>query len=162
MTLTMIANFFLFSPFLSQKLCHLVVQLSQRTMEHGGKMSIPPGTESFWIENLVKTRIIERWESQDEPEHLRTIRDRIERNGQRAGRILGIYQKVLQDIEIKSDDSREQIELLLSGLVVRHEGILGVKNPIYQQVFNLQWVERRLAALRPCLPSRFRSISSGN
>ncbi len=136
-------------PFLTQKLCHLVVQLSQQTMGYGGKMNIPQVTESFWIENLVKTRIIERWESQDEPEHLRTIRDRIERNGQRAGRILGIYQKVLQDIEIKSDDSREQIELLLSGLVVRHEGILGVKNRIYQQVFNLQWVERRLAALRP-------------
>lgn len=136
-------------PFLTQKLCHLVVQLSQEKMEGGGKMSIPPGTESFWIENLVKTRIIERWESQDEPEHLRTIRDRIERNGQRAGRILGIYQKVLQRIEIKSDDSREQIELLLSGLVVRHEGILKVKNRIYQQLFNLQWVEKRLADLRP-------------
>jgi WD40 repeat protein len=136
-------------PFLTQKLCHLVVQLSQRTIENGGKMSIPPGTESFWMENLVKTRIIERWESQDEPEHLRTIRDRIDRNDQRAGRILGIYQQVLQGIEIKSDDSQEQIELLLSGLVVRHEGILKVKNRIYQQVFNLQWVERRLAALRP-------------
>ncbi|MGB8690662.1 MAG: AAA-like domain-containing protein [Microcoleus sp.] len=136
-------------PFLTQKLCHLVVQLSQQTMGNGGKMSIPPGTESFWIENLVKTRIIERWESQDEPEHLRTIRDRIERNGQRAGRILGIYQKVLQGIEIKSDDSQEQIELLLSGLVVRHEGILKVKNRIYQEVFNLLWVEKKLVALRP-------------
>ncbi|HSF72227.1 MAG TPA: AAA-like domain-containing protein [Microcoleus sp.] len=136
-------------PFLTQKLCHLVVQLSQRTMGNSGKMSIPPGTESFWIENLVKTRIIERWESQDEPEHLKTIRDRIERNGQRAGRILGIYQKVLQGIEITSDDSQEQIELLLSGLVVRHEGTLKVKNPIYQQVFNLQWVEKKLGNLRP-------------
>jgi Tol biopolymer transport system component len=136
-------------PFLTQKLCHLVVQLSQRTMGDGGLNPIPPGTESFWIENLVKTRIIERWESQDEPEHLKTIRDRIERNGQRAGRILGIYQKVWEGIEIKSDDSQEQIELLLSGLVVRHEGILKVKNRIYQQVFNLQWVEKKLAALRP-------------
>jgi WD40 repeat protein len=136
-------------PFLTQKLCHLVVQLSQRTMGDGGLQSIPPGTESFWIENLVKTRIIERWESQDEPEHLRTIRDRIDRNGQRAGRILGIYQQVLQGIEINCDDSREQIELLLSGLVVKHEGILKVKNRIYQQVFNLQWVEKKLAALRP-------------
>jgi WD40 repeat protein len=136
-------------PFLTQKLCHLVVHLSQGTIGHDGNGCIPPGTESFWIENLVKTRIISRWESQDEPEHLRTIRDRIERNGQRAGRILGIYQQILQGIEIKSDDSREQIELLLSGLVVRHEGILKVKNRIYQQVFNLQWVEKRLAALRP-------------
>ena len=136
-------------PFLTQKLCHLVVQLSQRTMGDGGLNPIPPGTESFWIENLVKTRIIERWKSQDEPEHLRTIRDRIERNGQRAGRILGIYQNILQEIEIKSDDSQEQIELLLSGLVVRDEGILKVKNRIYQQVFNFHWVEKKLAALRP-------------
>jgi WD40 repeat protein len=136
-------------PFLTQKLCHLVVQLSPLTMGDDRLNPIPPGTESFWIENLVKTRIISRWESQDEPEHLRTIRDRMERNGQRAGRILGIYQQILQGIEIKSDDSREQIELLLSGLVVRHSGILKVKNRIYQQVFNLQWVEKRLAALRP-------------
>ncbi|WP_026104463.1 AAA-like domain-containing protein [Anabaena sp. PCC 7108] len=135
-------------PFLTQKLCHLVVQLSQQTIGDGG-ISIPPGTESLWIEKLIKTRIIERWESQDEPEHLRTIRDRIDRNGQLASRILSIYQKVLQGIEIKSDDSQEQMELLLSGLVVRHEGILKVKNRIYQQVFNLQWVESRLAALRP-------------
>ncbi len=136
-------------PFLTQKLCHLVVQLTQGATDRGGLGCIPPGTESFWIENLVKTRIIERWESQDEPEHLRTIRDRIDRNGQRAARILGIYQQVLQGIEIKSDDSLEQIELLLSGLVVKHEGILKVKNRIYQQVFNLQWVEKKLAALRP-------------
>ncbi|NQE34739.1 AAA-like domain-containing protein [Microcoleus asticus] len=136
-------------PFLTQKLCHLVVQLSQQTMGHDRSNRIPPGTESFWIENWVKTRIIERWESQDEPEHLRTIRDRIERNGPRTGRILGIYQKILQGINIKSDDSQEQIELLLSGLVVRYEGILKVKNRIYQQVFNLPWVEKKLAALRP-------------
>jgi WD40 repeat protein len=136
-------------PFLTQKLCQLVVELSQPTMEQGDKISIPLGTESFWIENLVKTRIIERWESQDEPEHLKTIRDRIQRNGKRAGRILGIYQKILQGIEVKSDDSLEQIELLLSGLVLRQDGILWVKNRIYQQVFNLQWVEKKLADLRP-------------
>ncbi|MFN6479669.1 AAA-like domain-containing protein [Nostoc sp. DedQUE07] len=136
-------------PFLTQKLCQLVAQLSQRKVLDASLGSIPPGTESFWIENLVKTQIIEHWESQDEPEHLRTIRDRIERNGQRAGRILGIYQQVLLGTEIKNDDSLEQIELLLSGLVVKHKRILKVKNRIYQQVFNLQWIEKKLAALRP-------------
>jgi hypothetical protein len=156
-------------PFLTQKLCHLVVQLSQRTIDDS-LTCIPPGTESFWIENLIKTRIIERWESQDEPEHLRTIRDRlcrcasrnrIERNGQRTGRILGIYQQVLQGIEIHCDDSQEQIELLLSGLVVRHEGRLKVKNRIYQQVFNRQWVEIKLAALRPYSQTFDAWIASG-
>ncbi|MFB2975692.1 hypothetical protein [Microseira sp. BLCC-F43] len=44
----------------------------------------------------MRNYIIRKWESQDEPEHLRTIRDRILRNSQRAGRLLGIYQQILQ------------------------------------------------------------------
>ncbi|MBD3560616.1 CHASE2 domain-containing protein, partial [Planktothrix sp. FACHB-1355] len=75
--------------------------------------------------------------------------DRIERNGKRTGRMLGIYQKILQGVPVETDDSPEQIELLLSGLVVRHQGLLKVKNRIYEAVFNLQWVEQQLAYLRP-------------
>jgi hypothetical protein len=66
---------------------------------------IAAGNEARWVEQLVKDRIIDNWESQDEPEHLRTIRDRlcrcplgnrILRNFQRAARLLGIYQQILQ------------------------------------------------------------------
>lgn len=68
-------------------------------------LTIPTGTErtsdgqyppTFGVEPVVRDRIINKWESQDEPEHLRTIRDRILRNEQRAGRLLGIYQQILQ------------------------------------------------------------------
>ena len=45
---------------------------------------------------MVKSRIIENWESQDEPEHLKTIRDRILRNQQKAGQLLGLYQQILE------------------------------------------------------------------
>ena len=130
-------------PFLTQKLCHLIVNSSQETVS--GILTIPPGTEAFWVESVVRSQIIQNWQSLDEPEHLRTIRDRlcrclsgnrIERNGQRTGRLLGIYQQILDGIEIKADDSREQIELRLSGLVVKQQGLLQVKNPIYQEVFN--------------------------
>lgn len=134
-------------PFLTQKLCKSIALSSQNTMS--GMLTIPPGTEAYWVESIVRSSIIERWESQDEPEHLRTIRDRIERNGKRAGRMLGIYQQILQGVEVKTDDSREQIELLLSGLVVREQGLLKVKNPIYEQVFNMKWVEKQLTSLRP-------------
>lgn len=134
-------------PFLTQKLCQLVVSTSQDTVS--GVLTIPSGMEAFWVENVVKSRIIHNWESQDEPEHLRTIRDRFLSNEQLVGRLLGIYQQLLQGIEIETDDSREQIELLLSGLIVKQQGYLKIKNPIYQTVFNLEWVKKQLNNLRP-------------
>jgi WD40 repeat protein len=161
-------------PFLTQKLCNLVIQIAAENAT--GMISLIPGTEAFWIEQLVKTHIIQNWQSQDEPEHLRTIRDRLLFNDQRAGRLLGIYQKVLQAEEqfssggfpqkemsssrgeefftlphlpVPIDDSREQTELLLSGLVEKHNGYLKIKNPIYRSVFNTEWVLKQLDNLRP-------------
>jgi WD40 repeat protein len=134
-------------PFLTQKLCYLVVIAARES--HSGVLKIPPGSEGFFVESVVRSRILHKWESQDEPEHLRTIRDRILHDEQRAGRLLGIYQHILQGVEVATDDSREQVELLLSGLVVKQQGVLKVKNPIYQEVFNLEWVEKQLGQLRP-------------
>lgn len=134
-------------PFLTQKLCRLVGSLSQAT--ESKVLTITPGTEAVWIESVVRKYIINQWESQDEPEHLRTIRDRLLYNEQRTGRMLGIYRQLLERIKVSSDDSREQIELLLSGLVVKQQGYLKIKNPIYQEVFNLEWVQKQLNYLRP-------------
>uniref|UniRef100_UPI0016AED58A AAA-like domain-containing protein n=1 Tax=Brasilonema sp. UFV-L1 TaxID=2234130 RepID=UPI0016AED58A len=90
-------------PFLTQKVCQLIVQSSQAKTDEE-KRNLPL-VEKVLVENIVKKYIINRWESQDEPEHLRTIRDsfaaalradRIERNEQLAARMLGIYQQILQ------------------------------------------------------------------
>ena len=124
-------------PFLTQKLCQLVAQKNYQT------------STLDLIDHLVRNRIINNWESVDEPEHLRTIRNRLLLNSKYAGRILGIYQQILQGNYPQSDDSREQIELLLSGLVIKKEGKLQVKNSIYAQVFNLDWIEEQLQLLRP-------------
>ncbi|MEG4106385.1 AAA-like domain-containing protein [Microcoleus sp. S13_C5] len=134
-------------PFLTHKICYLAYRASLETA--GGLVNIPPGAEAFWVDSLVRSQIIDKWESLDEPEHLKTIGDRILRNEQRAGRLLSIYQQILQSVEVPTDDSRDQIELLLSGLVVKNEGYLQVKNRIYQEVFNIEWVEKKLGQLRP-------------
>ncbi|HEY9641599.1 MAG TPA: AAA-like domain-containing protein [Coleofasciculaceae cyanobacterium] len=134
-------------PFLTQKLCQLVVDAARQSNQ--GFVRLPAGTEADWVTQLVSQRILHHWESQDEPEHLRTIDHRIQRNGNRTGRLLGIHQQILQGIAVPANDSPEQTELLLSGLVVKHQGRLCVKNPIYQNVFNLTWVEAQLANLRP-------------
>ncbi|MEH2091093.1 hypothetical protein [Nostoc sp.] len=44
-----------------------------------------------------RSHIIQYWESQDEPEHLRTIRDRLLFNQQQAGRLLGSQHSTLLD-----------------------------------------------------------------
>ncbi|MEG3931084.1 AAA-like domain-containing protein [Microcoleus sp. T3_B1] len=186
-------------PFLTQKLCYLAYIATKTTPQK--VVTIPAGTEEFWVDRLVRENIINNWESQDEPEHLKTIKERIIRNEQRAGRLLGIYQQILQSNPplasgsvslwgfeedyrgstpvpdpnlyrattgelplqgnerflplsqiaggVSTDDSPEQIELLLSGLVVKNNGYLQVRNRIYAEVFNLEWVEKQLGQLRP-------------
>ncbi|MCU0524107.1 MAG: AAA-like domain-containing protein [Elainella sp. Prado103] len=133
-------------PFLTQKLCRLVMLTSQDAVS--GKLMIPARSEGFWVESLVRSQLIHAWESQDEPEHFRTIRDRLLHDEQRAGRLLGIYQQILIR-PVPANDSREQVELLLSGLVSKQQGFLQVANPIYREIFNPAWIKQQLAALRP-------------
>jgi diguanylate cyclase (GGDEF)-like protein len=120
-------------PFLTQKVCQLICD---------SKYFIPAGEEAQWIEKFVKSKIIENWEAQDEPEHLRTIRDRILNNQERARELLLLYQKILQGDEISADNSLEQIELRLSGLVLKKQGKLKIYNRLYASVFDENWVRK--------------------
>ena len=128
-------------PFLTQKLCQLIC-ISQD--------SFPEYQERECVEKLVQTQIIQNWEAQDEPEHLRTIRDRLTQSSQnQTGRLLGLYQQILQEGEILASDSPEQTQLRLTGLVVKHQGKLRIYNCIYAEIFNQTWLERILANIRP-------------
>ena len=63
--------------------------------------------------------------------------------------------------EITADNTIEQSELLLSGLVARREGKLRVYNRIYQEVFNQNWLENELKNLRPYSESFKFWVASG-
>lgn len=130
-------------PFLTQKLCKLILQKSGEFPAH------PTSTDMYWVDNVVRHHIIKNWEVNDQPEHLKTIRDRLLSNEQRAVRLLGLYQQILQQGEVAGDQSLEQIELRLSGLVVRQRGSLRVYNRIYAAIFDHNWVEQKLKNLRP-------------
>jgi len=137
-------------PFLTQKLCKLVVQHSSLVgVNHSTINDSTDNLNSPLIGQIVQSQILKNWESQDEPTHIRTIRDRILKNEQLAGRLLGLYQRILNQGELIADESPEQAQLSLSGLVVRQGGKLRVKNKIYQSIFTANWVENALAELRP-------------
>ncbi|WP_293071578.1 AAA-like domain-containing protein [Moorena sp. SIO4A5] len=113
----------------------------------GGESNLSKGGTG--VAQVARTQIIDNWVSQDKPEHLKTIRDRILRNEQRASRLLGLYQHVLYQGYIAADGSEEKTELRLSGLVVERDGCLRVNNRIYGSVFDGDWVKQELARLRP-------------
>ena len=129
-------------PFLTQKLCALVQSISQH-----------PESSQVWdlndIDRLVHAHIMDYWELKDEPEHLKTIRDRILADDHRATRLLGLYQRIYTDGHVTVAACSEQEELLLSGIVSVRDDKIKVATPIYQKVFSLDWVSDQLSQRRP-------------
>lgn len=146
-------------PLLTQKLCQRVALLSQQATAEG-MISLEP--EANWIEKIVRSQIILHWESQDHPEHLRSIRNRLLHNEKRARHLLELYRQILETDGIAIDGSLEQTELLLSGLVSKQQGQLRVKNQIYRTVFDLDWIQVELNRSRPHLQTRNAWIGSGD
>ncbi|PSN11615.1 hypothetical protein C7271_24410, partial [filamentous cyanobacterium CCP5] len=124
-------------PFLTQKICKLLrdVDLSQASTTNQAEEMVD------W---LVRSHILDNWEFQDEPEHLRTIRDRILKGSYAPNQLLALYEKIWQGEAIEVGTSPEHQELLLSGLVVKVENTLRVNNPIYSQIFDVSWIEETL------------------
>lgn len=122
-------------PFLTQKLCHLIVKERQSN----------PFTT---VEQVVNLKVINNWQTQDEPVHFQTIEKRLLDNEAKAFDRLGLYKGILENGQIDYQNTSEQIELTLSGLVLEDEGQLRLYNPIYKEIFNLNWVEQEKAKLR--------------
>ena len=130
-------------PFLTQKICKLAIEESTAAKSFVFK------EEAEWVRNLIQNKIIHNWEIQDEPEHLKTIRDRLLRNETRASRLIGLSAQILRQGFIEVDDSPEQKDLLLSNLVIKQGDKLVFRNRIYQQIFNLDWLARQQSKLNP-------------
>jgi formylglycine-generating enzyme required for sulfatase activity len=124
-------------PFLTLKICALVSKSSD---------SIPDRQEESWLANLIQTKIIDNWESQDEPQHFRTIRDLILSSRDNI-KLLQLYKEILKKGEIKANKTQETSELQLAGITIQQEGKLKIYNPIYAQIFNRDWVEEELKQL---------------
>ena len=140
-------------PFLTQKLCQLVVtQLAGRTAVT---------VDQEWVDGLVRSQVVKNWESKDEPPHLRTIQDRLLHRSELTSRLLGHYRRLLLDEELRLEGSIIQDELLLSGLVTKKDGQLRIQNRLYRSVFDQGWVDGHLARQRPYSQAFTAWINSG-
>ncbi|MBD2580010.1 GAF domain-containing protein [Oscillatoria sp. FACHB-1406] len=125
-------------PFLTQMLCKLIVDAPDKPSEGG---------EGEWVDNLVRSQWLENWESRDELKSLRATRDRLRQPKPRSIKMLQLYREILQQGEIAANNSAEQKELQLLGLVAKQGTKLRVHNWIQASIFNLEWVENTLENL---------------
>lgn len=126
-------------PFLTQKICQLVVK----------QAVIPPVEDTCtWIDHVVQKNLINNWEAKDEPPHLNVIRDRLLRPEERPGPVLRFYKRILEQGSVPVDNGYEQLRLKMAGLIVKQDGQLHVHNRLYKTVFDLTWVQQALAKLQ--------------
>ncbi len=125
-------------PFLTQKVCRLVV------MEPDCPL---PSCEALWLGHLIHHRLLHHWEVQDEPAHLTLIRDRL-RDPARLP-VLKLYQTLLHGGAIALDTDPAPIELYLTGLIPHPGQGMRVYNRIYQEAFHSLWVQRAIVSVQP-------------
>ncbi|NER95579.1 MAG: hypothetical protein F6J86_17345 [Symploca sp. SIO1B1] len=121
-------------PFLTQKICKMI---------QGAEVPKTNHNLEEWIEQLIRTKIINNWEYQDSHEHLKTI-ERTIVNNFAIQELLQIYQQIIELGELPFDNSRWQMKLRLSGLLVNRQGKLVIHNKIYQEIFNQEWLHEQL------------------
>jgi hypothetical protein len=91
-------------PFLTQKLLTLIAAADDL-----GRSPVE------LVSAIVTEKVIENWEAQDIPAHLKTIRDRIlQRDEKGRGRLLGLYQQVLDGDPPQSTLGKGGEEFLLA------------------------------------------------
>ena len=141
-------------PFLTQKICHLI---STSRTGFGRESAANP----INVGDFIQSQVISNWVSQDSPEHLKTIRNRLLNNRVTGRRMLKLYQEILRNSEIPDDGSPDQIELRLTGLVVQDRQKLKVYNKIYRNVFNETWVTTELNKIPPYIDKYEVWLNSG-
>ena len=126
-------------PFLTQLVCSLVV--NHPTPPEGGDIE-------EYVKEIVEEKIINNWEQQDQKNHLRGI-DRCFYTTSPDLKpiklaVLRIYSSILASNNCRFNESNNlHWELLISGIVKKEGEYLRVVNPIYAQIFDINWVNER-------------------
>ncbi|SHG78054.1 response regulator [Ferrimonas marina] len=132
-------------PFLTQKLCQMINDASA-----DGDDDANPDTQA-WVDGLVNRRLINDWESHDNPEHLRTIRDRMLLDEKYSTVNLAGYAQLLSspDETLPVESAGDYHRLYLTGLIAVQQGTIRPRTQVYRRVFDEHWLQAQLDQRRP-------------
>ena len=127
-------------PFLTQVICSLVAE--RRKLDKTLNLDKQ-------IEQLIQEKIITNWRLQDRQSHFQEIENSLIRisDTEKPEKLAALhhYQTILQQGKISwNEKDNSQWDLLISGLVTKKVtqtgSYLEVANPIYEQIFNQDWL----------------------
>lgn len=151
-------------PFLTQYFCDAIYNGHIRNIPEGQKSetdmrisNIPEGQESKKVQDLIQEAIGKKTANKlhlfPEPlkVHLNEIKNLIFYDDGLSRKRLQLYRNILLSPQKSVDfteNGDEYPSLLLSGIVQKEENKLKLYNPIYEKIFNLQWVNQELKKSR--------------
>jgi len=118
-------------PYLTQRLCHAVVE-----KERGS-----------WSESYIDLLVEETFfgEMSEKDANLRGVRDMMTKGWPNAHEILTMYQKIYRPRSaVPDEDSPVKTHLKLTGIVHPKKRFLRVRNRIYNSVFDERWIKECL------------------
>lgn len=111
--------------------------------------NIPAGLEVNTVDRFVEGSVIKNWKSSKLGTYIRIVKENLV-NNQRcpSTSLLREYQAILLSGSKQYQQTKEQKELLILGLVANENNNLRVSNLIYKHIFNQDWVSQELAKLK--------------
>lgn len=118
-------------PYLTQKACRLLAECNEEECRDSD------------VDVVVRRCFLDA-EAQRKDENLRFVRQRLQLVDEKKA-VLGLYKRVWAGGDVEDQPlSPRQTTLKLSGLVVPAQGHLAVRNRIYREVFDEEWIREEL------------------
>ncbi len=116
-------------PYLTQRLCRVIADCEQNSWSKTD------------VDNLVADTFLGEMSEKDH--NLRFVRDMLTKRAADPGGVLATYRQIRYGWFPVYDEEQSLVKshLKLSGIVCSEENILRVRNPIYAEVFNRQWIK---------------------
>lgn len=107
--------------------------------------NIPKGAEIKAVDQFVETSLIRKWQTSEPAAYIRAVKHNLVKNPRCDPKLLlEEYREILRSEDRKYQNTPEQNELLLLGLVVPIRDRLRIANLIYQQVFNHDFITQEV------------------
>ncbi|NMG22836.1 AAA-like domain-containing protein, partial [Brasilonema bromeliae] len=118
-------------PYLSQRLCCIISQQDKKSLSKAD------------VDGLVSSAFFGAMSEQDN--NLQFVRDMLTKRAPDKEGVLTVYREIRRGKSVLDEEqSIVKSHLKLSGVVRREHNVLQMRNRIYQQVFDLRWVNQHL------------------
>jgi hypothetical protein len=135
-------------PYLTQRLCRAVADtVYQPASETPATTPIPPVLPTLRTVDQLADKLFLTRQARDRDDNLIFVRERLLRSEVDVAGLLLVYRKIHGGQLVPDDETNSLVSILrLSGITRGVNGYLQVRNRIYWQVFDLNWIQTNMPA----------------